>query len=77
VTPPPWRSVRCAAGASALVALPRPAWALHPGGGEGLVGLLVIWIVTGVVVAFWVLDVWRERRRRGRSGPPTPPPPDG
>jgi hypothetical protein len=41
------------------------------------VGLLVIWIVTGVVVAFWVLDVWRERRRRGRSGPPPPPPTGG
>jgi hypothetical protein len=41
------------------------------------VGLLVIWIVAGVVVAFWVLDVWRERRRRGRSGPPPPPPTGG
>jgi hypothetical protein len=67
------RRFRRAVASLALVGLPRPAWALHPGGGEGLIGLLVIWIVTGIVVAYWVLDVWRERRRRRRPGPPPPP----
>jgi hypothetical protein len=61
------------AAAIAWLALPRPALALHPGGGEGLIGILVIWIVAGVVAAYWILDVWRERRRR-RASPPAPPP---